>query len=360
MPERRMLMPTQHATLDQGKVNDFLGRAIQDVAATFHAGLVLIGDRLGLYRAMAGAGGLTPAELAKRTGTHQRYVAEWLSAQAAGGYVTYDAATGRFTLPPEHALLLIDADLPGAFQLGVGAVRDESKIADAFRTGAGVGWHEHDAGVYEGCERFFRPGYAMHLVGEWIPALDGTKARLEAGGRVADVGCGHGASTIIMAQAFPRSTFTGFDYHPASIEWARRTADKAGVGDRVTFEVASAKDYPGSGYDLVTFFDCLHDMGDPVGAARHVRASLAPGGTWMLVEPFANDRLEDNLTPAGRLYYSASTLLCTPASLSQEVGLALGAQAGERRLRDVMTDAGFTKVRRVAQTPANMVLEVRA
>jgi SAM-dependent methyltransferase len=348
------------AKLEPGKIEEFFGKVVQDVAATLHAGLVLIGDKLGLYRAMAGAGPLTPADLAKRVGASERYVREWLSAQAAGGYVTYDAATGRFTLPPEHAFLLIDADLPGAFQLGVGAVRDESKIADAFRAGSGVGWHEHDAGVYEGCERFFRPGYAMHLVNEWIPAVEGVKARLEAGGRVADVGCGHGASTIIMAQAFPRSTFTGYDYHPASIEWARRAADKAGVGDRATFEVAAAKDYPGAGYDLVTFFDCLHDMGDPVGAARHVRQSLAPGGAWMLVEPIAGDRLEDNLNPVGRLYYAASTLLCTPASLSQEVGLALGAQAGEKRLREVLTEAGFTRVRRVAQTSANMILEVRA
>ena len=353
-------MSSEQVTLDQKKVEEFLGKAISDVAATFHAGLVLIGDKLGLYRAMAGAGPLTPAELATRTGAHERYVREWLSAQAAGGYVTYDPATGRFTLPPEQAFLLLDADLPGAFQLSVGSIRDEPKITDAFRTGAGVGWHEHDAGVYEGCERFFRPGYAMNLVSQWIPALDGVKARLEAGGRVADVGCGHGASTIIMGQAFPRATITGFDYHPASIEAARQAADKAGVGDRVSFEVSAAKGYPGTGYDLVTFFDCLHDMGDPVGAARHVRKSLATGGVWMLVEPFANDRLEDNLNPVGRLYYAASTLLCTPASLSQEVGLALGAQAGENRLREVLTEAGFTRVRRVAQTPANMILEVRA
>ena len=353
-------MSTEQVTLDHKKVEEFLGKAISDVAATFHAGLVLIGDKLGLYRAMAGAGALTPAELAERTGAHERYVREWLSAQAAGGYVTYDPASGRFTLPPEHAFLLLDADLPGAFQLSVGSVRDEPKIADAFRTGAGVGWHEHDARVYEGCERFFRPGYAMNLVSQWIPALDGVKARLEAGGRVADVGCGHGASSIIMAQAFPRAIVKGFDYHPASIEAARRAADKAGVGDRLSFEVIAAKAYPGTGYDLVTFFDCLHDMGDPVGAARHVRESLAPGGTWMLVEPLANDRLEDNLNPVGRLYYAASTLLCTPASLSQEVGLALGAQAGEQRLRQVLTEAGFTRVRRVAQTAANMVLEVRA
>lgn len=345
--------------MDQAKVEEFFGKAIQDVAATLHAGLVLIGDKLGLYRAMAGTGPLTPGELATRTNTHERYVSEWLSAQAAGGYVTYDPSTGRFTLPPEHAFVLLDADLPGAFQIGVASVRDEPKIADAFRTGAGMGWHEHDAGVFEGCERFFRPGYAANLVSQWIPALEGVQARLEAGGRVADVGCGHGASTIIMAQAFPRSTFVGFDYHRASIEWARRAAEKAGVGDRVTFEVATAKDYSGTGYDLVTFFDCLHDMGDPVGAAHHVRESLALKGTWMLVEPFANDRLEDNLNPIGRLYYSASTLLCTPASLSQEVGLALGAQAGEQRLREVLTEAGFTRIRRAAQTPANMVLEVR-
>jgi 2-polyprenyl-3-methyl-5-hydroxy-6-metoxy-1,4-benzoquinol methylase len=355
-----MTMSPQQATLDQGKVNEFLGKAIQDVAATFHAGLVLIGDKLGLYRAMADGGPMTAAELAKRTGARERYVREWLSAQAAGGYVTYEPTTGRFTLPPEHAFLLLDADLPGAFQLSVGSIHAEPRIANAFRTGEGVGWHEHDPAVFEGCERFFRPGYAMNLASQWIPALDGVKARLEAGGRVADVGCGHGASTIIMAQAFPRSIITGFDYHPASIEAARRAADKAGVGDRVSFEVASAKAYPGSGYDLVTFFDCLHDMGDPVGAARHVRGTLAPDGTWMLVEPFANDRLEDNLNPVGRLYYGASTFLCTPASLSQEVGLALGAQAGEKRLRDVLTEAGFMRVRRVAETPANMVLEARA
>ncbi|HEY7138856.1 MAG TPA: class I SAM-dependent methyltransferase [Methylomirabilota bacterium] len=352
-------MSTQHATLDEVKVNDFLGRAIQDVAATFHAGLVLVGDRLGLYRAMAGAGGLTPAELAKRTGTHQRYVAEWLAAQAAGGYVTYDAATGCFTLPPEQAFVLLDADLPGAFLLGVGSVHDESKIAQAFRTGTGVGWHEHDSWVFEGCERFFRPAYAMHLTSQWIPALEGVQARLEAGARVADVGCGHGASTIIMAQAYPRSTFMGFDYHAKSIEWARRVAEKAGVSDRVTFEVAPASKYPGTGYDFVTFFDCLHDMGDPVGAARHVRESLAAGGSWMLVEPMASDRLEDNLNSIGRLYYGASTLLCIPASLGQDVGLALGAQAGEARLRQVLTDAGFRRIRRVAETPANMVLEAR-
>jgi SAM-dependent methyltransferase len=352
-------MTNAQAPLDQSKVEAFLGKVIEDVGATFHAGLVLAGDRLGLYRAMAGAVALTPAELAKRTGTHERYVREWLSAQAAGGYVTYDPSTGRFTLPPEHAFLLLDADLPGAFQLSVGSVRDEPRISEAFRTGAGVGWHEHDPGVYEGCERFFRPGYAMNLTAHWIPALEGVQGRLQAGGRVADVGCGHGASTIMMARAFPRSTVMGFDYHRASVDWARHAADKAGLGDRVTFELASAKDYPGTDYDLVTFFDCLHDMGDPVAAARHVRESLASDGAWMLVEPFAHDRLEDNFNPVGRLYYAASTLLCTPASLSQEVGLALGAQAGEKRLRQVLTEAGFARVRRIAETAVNMVLEVR-
>ena len=285
---------------------------------------------------------------------------EWLSAQAAGGYVTYDPATGCFTLPPEHAFLLLDADVPGAFQLGVGSVRDEPRITDGFRTGAGVGWHEHDAGVYEGCERFFRPGYAMNLTSQWIPALDGVKARLEAGGAWPTWAAATARPPSSWRRRFrgrpsPASTIIS---RPSNGRGAPR--DKAGVGGRATFEVAAAKDYPGTGYDLVTFFDCLHDMGDPVGAARHVRKSLAPGGVWMLVEPFANDRLEDNLNPVGRLYYSASTLLCTPASLSQEVGLALGAQAGEKRLREVLAEAGFTRVRRVAETPANMILEVRA
>jgi SAM-dependent methyltransferase len=352
-------MSTQQM-LDHGKVNEFLGKAIQDVGASFQAGLVLIGDRLGLYRAMAGAGGLTPAELAKRTGTHQRYVSEWLSAQAAGGYVTYDATTGRFTLPPEQAFVLLDADLPGAFMLGIGSVHGESKVADAFRTGAGVGWHEHDAGVFEGCERFFRPAYAMHLTSQWIPALEGVQARLEAGARVADVGCGHGASTIIMAQAFPQSIFWGFDYHAKSIEWARRAAEKAGVADRVTFEVAPASRYPGTGYDLVTFFDCLHDMGDPVGAARHARAALADGGTVLLVEPFASDSVEENAGPIGRLYYSASTVLCCAHAISEDGGDVLGAQAGEARLRAVFAEAGFEHWRRAAESPFNLVLEARA
>lgn len=345
--------------IDQDKLNALLGRAVTDIGAVFHAALVVTGDKLGLYRAMRELGPATPTELAKRTGTHERYIREWLSAQAAGGYVSYDAASQKFSLSEEQAVALIDADLPGAFLLAYSSSKSEPRISQAFKSGAGVGWHEHDAGLFEGTERFFRPGYAANLVPSWIPALDGIQARLERGGRVADIGCGHGSSTILMAKAYPRSRFDGFDYHKPSIERARQAAAREGVGDRVTFDVASAKDYPGSGYDLVAFFDSLHDMGDPVGAGRHVRQSLAPDGAWMLVEPFANDRLQDNLNPVGRLYYAASTMLCTPNSLSQEVGTALGAQAGEARLRQVATDAGFTRFRRAAETPFNLVFEAK-
>ena len=349
--------------VDEAKLGEFMGRAVVDMGAAISAVLVDIGDKLGLYRAMAGAGPLSSAELARRTGTTERYVREWLANQAAGGYVTYDPLTKRYTLPAEQALALADdaspVFLPGAFQLIASVFRDETKIIEAFRTGKGVGWHEHDPELFEATERFFRPGYNANLVDAWIPALDGVEAKLRAGASVADVGCGHGASTIIMAQAYPRSTFVGFDYHAASVERARQRAAEAGVGDRVTFEVAAAKEYPGRGYDLVAFFDCLHDMGDPVGAAAHVRQSLAPDGTWLLVEPFANDRLEDNLNPVGRVYYAGSTMLCTPASLSQEVGLALGAQAGEARLREVVIAGGFTRFRRAAETPFNLVLEAR-
>jgi len=345
--------------IDQAKLDALLGRAVVDIGANFHAALVVTGDKLGLFRAMRELGPTTAADLAKHTGTHERYVREWLSAMAAGGYVNYDRAPQKFFLSEEQAMALIDADLPGAFLLAQSTVKSEARITEAFRSGAGVGWHEHDPGLFEGTERFFRPGYAMNLVPAWIPALDGVKARLEAGGRVADVGCGHGASTVIMAKAFPAARFIGFDYHARSIDTARETARREGVADRVTFEVASAKDYAGTGYDLVAFFDSLHDMGDPVGIARHVRASLAPDGTWLLVEPFAQDRLEDNLNPVGRLYYAASTMLCTPNALSQEGRLALGAQAGEARLRQVATEAGFTRFRRAAETPFNLVLEAR-
>jgi SAM-dependent methyltransferase len=291
-------------------------------------------------------------------------VREWLAAQAAGGFVTYDAASGKYTLPPEQALALADETspvfLPGFFEVVAACVKDEPKITEAFRSGKGVGWHEHDHGLFAGTERFFRPNYRAHLISEWIPALGDTETKLKAGAKVADVGCGLGTSTILMAQAYPKSSFVGFDYHDGSIKMAREAAAKAGVGDRVKFEVAKAKDYPGKGFELVAFFDCLHDMGDPEGAAKHVKESMAPDGTWMIVEPFAHDKLEDNLNPIGRVYYAASTMLCTPASLSQEVGLALGAQAGEGRLSKILKAAGFSRVRRAAETPFNIVLEARA
>ncbi|MGH2889686.1 MAG: class I SAM-dependent methyltransferase, partial [Solirubrobacteraceae bacterium] len=331
--------------------------------ATLNAALVVMGDQLGLYRELARAGALSPAELAQRTGTAERYVREWCSAQAAGDYLTYDPDSGRYALAPEQAVALTDADspayLPGLFQTAVGAVIDAPRIIEVARSGAGFGWHEHGHDVHEGCERFFRPSYNAHLVADWLPALDGVIEKLQRGCLVADVGCGHGASTILMAQAFPRARFIGSDYHDGSIETARARARDAGVSDRVGFEVGSASDYAGEGYDLVTVFDCLHDLGDPVGAARHVRGTLKPDGTWMIVEPNAGDRVEDNLNPVGRAYYGFSTLLCTPASLSQEVGLALGAQAGEARIRDVVTSGGFSRFRRVAETPFHLVFEAR-
>ena len=350
--------------LDQTKLHEFVMRAVGEMGAAMNAALIVIGDKLGLYKAMSGAGPMTSAELAKKTGTAERYVREWLASQAAGGFVTYDAASGKYTLPPEQALALADETspvfLPGFFEVVAACVKDEPKITDAFRSGKGVGWHEHDHGLFAGTERFFRPNYRAHLISEWIPSLEGTEAKLKAGAKVADVGCGLGTSTILMAQAYPKSTFVGFDYHDGSIKMAREAAAKAGVGDRVKFEVAKAKDYPGKGFEFVAFFDCLHDMGDPEGAAKHVKESMAPDGTWMIVEPFAHDKLEDNLNPIGRVYYAASTMLCTPASLSQEVGLALGAQAGEGRLSKILKAAGFSRVRRAAETPFNIVLEARA
>jgi SAM-dependent methyltransferase len=349
--------------LDVEKLFEFVFKAVDEVGATLNTALVVMGDRLGLYRALAGAGPLTPAELAKQTGTAERYVREWLNQQAAGGYVEYEAETGRYSLPPEQAVALTDdsspAFLPGFFQIALGSVIDSPRIAEAAKSGEGVGWHDHVHDVHEGCERFFRPGYNTHLVGEWLPALDGVVERLENGARVADVGCGHGASTILMAQAYPASRFFGFDYHRGGIETARERARDAGVGDRIEFASEPAASYSGGGYDLVTMFDCLHDMGDPAGAARHVRSSLAPDGTWMIVEPLAGDRVEDNLNPVGRAYYGFSTLLCTPSSLAQEVGLALGAQAGEARIREIVLGAGFSSFRRVAETPFNMVFEAK-
>jgi SAM-dependent methyltransferase len=312
---------------------------------------------------MADGEPVTPAELAERTGCHERYLREWLSQQAASGYVDYDPEGRTFRLPPEHAMALADDDspvfIPGAFQLLAAIIKDEPHIAERFRSGEGMGWHEHDHDLFEGTERFFRPGYLANLTASWLPSLDGVVAKLEAGVRVADIGCGHGASTILMAQAYPRSTFVGSDYHEGSVEAAQRAAERAGVADRVRFEVAPAKAFGGGPYDLICIFDALHDMGDPVGAARHVRSQLAEDGTWMVVEPFAGDRLEDNLNPVGRVFYAGSTMLCTPASLSQEVGLALGAQAGEKRLAEVLREGGFSRVRRAAETPFNLVLEAR-
>jgi SAM-dependent methyltransferase len=344
-------------------MNQLMGRFLDDFGATFHAAMVVIGDKLGLYRALAELGPMTSKELAIRTATTERYVREWLASQAAGGYVNYDARTRRYSMSEEQAFALAEenspAFLPGAFQLAVSAVKSEGRVSEAFRTGDGIGWHEHDPELFRGAERFFRPGYAANLISSWIPALDGVEDRLRAGAQVADVGCGHGASTILMAKAFPASTFVGFDYHDRSIEYARKAAYDAGVSGRVRFVVAKAKEYPGRNYDFVTFFDCLHDMGDPVGATMHVLNSLSKDGTWMLVEPFASDRLEDNLNPLGRAFYGASTLLCTPASLSQEVGFGLGAQAGEARLRDVVVAGGFTRFRRASETPFNLVFEAR-
>jgi SAM-dependent methyltransferase len=348
--------------IDPEKLMAFVFRAVDEVGATLNTSLVVLGDALGFYRAMADGRPVTPAELAERTSTSEHYTREWLAAQAAGQYVVRDAA-GRYTLPAEHAAALVDetspAYLPGFFQLAEGTVRDAHRVLQAARTGDGIGWHAHNEDVHLGCERFFRTMYNAHLVAEWLPALDGVVDRLERGASVADVGCGHGASTLLMARAFPRSTFVGSDYHAASIETARSRAEQAGLGDRVRFEVAPAGAFSGAGYDLVTMFDCLHDMGDPVGAARHVRQALADDGTWMIVEPFAGDRVEDNLNPVGRLYYGYSTLLCTPASLSQDVGLALGTQAGPARIRDVATAGGFDRFRIATATPFNNVLEAR-
>lgn len=348
--------------INEEKLNQLLGQAVTDVGAVSFAALAVIGDKLGLYKALAGTEPQTPAEFAARTGTAERYIREWLNANAAGGYVTYHPATGRYSMSPEQALVMADPDSPaymlGGFQLTLAASRIESKLAEAFRTGQGVGWHEHEHQVFHGIERFYRAGYVTNLVQSWIPALDGVEAKLLAGAHVADIGCGHGVSTILMAQAYPNSTFIGFDYHEGSIAIARQRAADAGVADRVRFEVATAKEYPGS-YDLVMVFDALHDMGDPVGAAAHVRETLKPDGTWLIVEPYADDRVENNLHPLGRAYYAGSTLMCTPASLDQEVGLALGAQAGEARLRDIVTQGGFSRFRVAAQTPVNLVLEAR-
>jgi SAM-dependent methyltransferase len=349
--------------VNQDRLNTFMGKMLGDVGAAMGASLMLVGDKLGLYRALAAEGPLTPAELAQATNTSERYIREWLSAQAASGYVEYDGATGKFSMTPEQTLVLGDDDSP-VFMGAVGSLvaatlLDEPKISDAFKTGKGVGWNQRSECLFCGTARFFRTGYKHHLVQEWLPALDGVVEKLERGAKVADIGCGHGVSTRLMAEAFPNSRFFGFDYHAGSIDTARQAARDAGLGDRVRFDVHSAKTYPAEGFDLVCFFDCLHDMGDPVGAMKHVRETMAADGTCMLVEPFAGDRLEDNLNPIGRIYYSASTMICTPASLDQEVGLALGAQAGEARLREVARQGGFSRFRRATETPFNLILEAR-
>jgi 2-polyprenyl-3-methyl-5-hydroxy-6-metoxy-1,4-benzoquinol methylase len=349
--------------IDEAKLEQFMGQFVGDLGAAITAPLVLIGDKLGLYKAMADSEPVTSEQLAERTGCRERYIREWLCQQAASGYVEYDAGEGTFRLPPEQAMALADEDspafIPGAFQLVAATIKDEPEITERFRSGEGFGWHEHHQDLYAGTERFFRPGYLASLVGAWLPALDGVVEKLTTGARVADIGCGHGASTILMAQAFPASEFVGSDYHEGSIVAARKAAERSGVADRVSFEVASAKDFGGGPFDLVCVFDALHDMGDPEGAARHVREQLAPDGTWMVVEPFAGDAIEENLNPVGRIFYGGSTMLCTPASLSQEVGLALGAQAGEQRLTEVLNGGGFGRVRRAAETPFNIVLEAR-
>jgi 2-polyprenyl-3-methyl-5-hydroxy-6-metoxy-1,4-benzoquinol methylase len=347
--------------MDQDKLTEFLGRFVTDLGAAGAAGSVVIGHRLGLYVALAD-GPATPEELADRTGCHPRYVAEWARGQAAGGYVAYEPATETFSLSEEQAFCLADPNgpnLPAAFLTVLGYLRAEPRITAAFRTGEGLAWHEHSDDVFVGCDAFYRPGYVAELLPNWIPALDGIEAKLSAGAKVADVGCGLGSTSVLLAEAYPKSTVSGSDSHTRSIELARKKAADAGVLDRVGFEVASAQTFTGSDYDLVTMFDCLHDMGDPLAAARRVRDALAPDGTWLLVEPFAGDAVEDNLNPVGRLYYSGSTFLCLPNAMSQEGGHALGAQAGEAAIRGLMTEAGFTRFRRVAASPFNLVYEIR-
>ena len=351
--------------VDEAKLHELLGKAVNEWGAAEGALLTFAGDKLGLFKAMAGAGELTPEELAKKTGTQPRIIKEWLAAQAAGGFVTYNPASGTYTLPEEQAFALIDENSPayiaGFYQTLVSLFKDQEKIIEAFRTGKGLGWGDHHHYLFEGTERFFKPNYVANLTTSWIPALDGVEDKLRRGGeaKVADVGCGHGASTILMAKAYPNSKIIGFDYHRPSIEWARKQAEKEGLKN-ITFEVAGATDYPGDDYDLVTFFDCFHDMGNPTGAARHVLQTLnkKKDGTWMLVEPFANDKVEDNLNPLGRVFYGASTMICVPASLNEN-GPALGAQAGEERIREVVMSAGFSKFRRATQTPFNLIFEAR-
>lgn len=356
-------MHTQR-TPDPDRLQAFVGQVLNDLGGAYSASLVKLGDRLGLYRSLRDQGPATSTELAERTGCAERYLREWLAQQAASGYLAWDPDSGRFELPPEQAMVFANEDSPvyliGGFENAATTFENEPKVADAFRSGGGVAWGEQAHCMFCAVARFFRPGYEHHLVQQWLPALDGVVAKLERGARVADVGCGHGHSTLIMAKAFPNARFFGYDFHADSIEAARRHAREHGLGeDRVRFEVASAKDFEGGPFDLVTCFDALHDMGDPAGAAAHINTQLAPDGTWMIVEPRAGDDLGDNLNPVGRLFYAASTMICLPTSLAQETGAALGAQAGQRRLSGVIAEGGFGSIRRAAETPFNMVLEAR-
>lgn len=349
--------------LDMNKVEQFAGQVVGDISATFSGVMTNIGHKLGLYKAMAGAGAMTSQMLADKTGTHERYVREWLNNQTAGGYVIYDTETNSYTLPDEHIPVLVDDESPvflvPALDVASSLWLDEDKVADVFRSGNGMAWSDHHHRLFCGSEALFRPGYKAHLTTTWIKSLDGVDEKLEAGAKVADVGCGHGASTIVLAQEYPNSTFYGFDSHKDSIDIARQRAKEAGLNGNVHFSVARAKGYTEAGFDLICFMDCLHDMGDPVGAADHARQSLKTDGTVLLVEPAAADAVNENINPVSRLYYAASTAVCTPCSKSQEVGLALGAQAGEKRLSDVMREAGFKNIRRTAETPFNMVFETR-
>jgi 2-polyprenyl-3-methyl-5-hydroxy-6-metoxy-1,4-benzoquinol methylase len=350
-------------SVNQDKLNELVMKFVGDFGASMHGPNILLGEQLGLYKALSASGPMTAGELAQKTGTNERYIQEWCAGQAASGYINYDSASGKFLMSPEQSLALSNENnplyFPGAFYLVSALYKDERKMADVVRSGKGFGWGEHNNDLFSGTKKFFKPGYIANLVGSWLPSLDGVVPKLQAGGKVADVGCGLGASTIIMAKAFPKSKFTGYDYHLESIEMARNDSVTEGVTSNTDFEVGMAKDYPGKDFDLVTFFDCLHDMGDPVGAAKHVRQSLKSDGTWMIVEPFAKDSIQGNLNPIGRIYYNASTMLCLPSSLAQEVGLGLGAQASDAKIMEVIRAGGFSKVRKSTETPLNRIFEAR-
>ncbi|MCI4323418.1 MAG: class I SAM-dependent methyltransferase [Thermoplasmata archaeon] len=355
--------PARNRTPDPEKLNAFVGRFVADLGASFHGATIVLGEKLGLYKALAGADGLTSEELARKTATAERFVREWLAAQVASGYVSWEARKQRYYLTPEQEFTLTNengpAYFPGAFFVAASMYRDEPKILEAFRTGTGVDWPDHDHDLFVGTNKFFRPNYLANLISGWLPALDGVVTRLEEGGRVADVGCGFGSSTRLMAQAYPNSDFVGFDYHAGSIRAAQEIAVREGLSARTRFEVARAQDFPGQDLDLVTFFDCLHDMADPVGAVRHARQSLNDEGTLMVVEPMAGNSLDENINPVGRVFYSASTMICTPASMAQPNGAGLGAQTGDDAFREIGRTAGFTRFRRAAETPFNRVLEFR-